>query len=169
MQDSIDYGMLNTQTDERFGNRPYGRFGTIAKNGCGMIALYNIERAADGKTMFEPFYEARKRIRTNFFGLLGTRPSSIGKNLKSRGFGTVRIRLKKAGEAAPFDGVIVLYWHFFGAHYVAGIGNADGTYTFYNQFQTPYAMKLDDFLQYLRKNKLHPVRAWGIRFPRKPE
>ena len=169
MQDSFDFGLLNTQTDERFGDRPYGRFGTIAKNGCGMIALYNIERAADGRTMFEPFYETRKRIKTNFFGLLGTRPSSITKNLKLRGFAVKNIPLKKAEEAERFDGVIVLYWRFFSAHYVAGIGNGDSTYTLYNQFQRPSAMKLTDFLAYLRKNKLHPCRVWGILFPEKRE
>lgn len=169
MNETVDFGLLNTQTDERFGARRYGRFGTIAKNGCGMIALYNIERAADEQTRFEPFYEARKRIKTNFFGLLGTRPSTIAKNLKLRGFGVSKIPLKKAGEAERFDGVIVLYWHFFGAHYVAGIGNADGTYTFYNQFQRPAPMTLPAFLEHIRKNKVHPVRVWGVRFPEKKD
>ena len=128
MTETPDYGLLNDQEDARFGARRFGRFGTVAKNGCGMIALYNIERAANEETRFEPFYEARKPIKTNFFGLLGTRPSTISKNLKRKGFTVERIRKKKAGEAPLYDGVIVLYWHFFGAHYVAGIGKGDGTY-----------------------------------------
>lgn len=165
MKETLDFGLLNDQADNRFGDRKFGRFGTVAKNGCGMIALYNIQRAADDTTRFDPFYEARKPIKTNFFGLLGTRPSTIPKNLKKKGFHVERIREKKAGEAALFDGVIVLYWHFFGAHYVAGIGNGDGTYTMYNQFAKPSAMKLPDFLTHLRKFKLHPYRIWGIRFP----
>ena len=74
-----DYGFLNTQTDPRFGDRKYGRLGTIAKNGCGLIALYNVERAADARTQFDPYYENRKPIKTNLFGLLGTRPSAIEK------------------------------------------------------------------------------------------
>lgn len=162
-----DFGLLNTQSDPRFGDRRYGRFGTIAKNGCGMIALYNVERAADASTRFEPFYAARKPIKTNFFGLLGTRPSSVAKALKSRGYTVERIRPKKAKDAKRFDAVIVLYWHFFGAHYVAGIGNGDGTYTLYNQFTKPYAMKLDAFLEHLKKGKQHPYRIWGIGFPEK--
>lgn len=169
MTETPDYGLLNDQEDARFGARRFGRFGTVAKNGCGMIALYNIERAANEKTRFEPFYEARKPIKTNFFGLLGTRPSTISKNLKRKGFTVERIRKKKAGEAPLYDGVIVLYWHIFGAHYVAGIGKGDGTYMLYNQFAKPSPMKLPDFLVHLRKYKLHPYRVWGIRFPEKKD
>lgn len=165
MQQDFDYGMLNDQKDARFGSRRYGRFGTVAKNGCGMIALYNIQRAANKETRFEPFYDARKSIKTNLFGLLGTRASAIPSNLKRKGFSITPIPIKKAGEAEPFDGVIVLYWYFFGAHYVAGVANGDGSYTLYNQFQKPYPMKLADFLSYLKKKKRHPCRVWGIRFP----
>ena len=53
MEHLYDYGILNTQADPRFGARRYGRFGNLAKNGCGMIALYNVERAARADTRFE--------------------------------------------------------------------------------------------------------------------
>ena len=108
MTETKDFGLLNDQADERIGDRRFGRLGNVAKNGCGMLALYNIERAADDTTRFDPFYEARKPIKTNFFGLLGTRPSTIAKNLKRKGYGVTRIRQKQAGEAPHFDGVIVL-------------------------------------------------------------
>lgn len=166
MNETTDFGLLNSQTDKRYGDRPYGRFGTVAKNGCGMIALYNIERAADETTRFEPFYAARKQIKTNFFGLLGTRPSSIAKNLREKGFEVQKIRLKKAEHAAMFDGVIVLAWFWFGAHYVAGIAAADGTYTFYNEFGRPTRMTLPMFMQHLVRTKQHPIRIWGVRFPK---
>lgn len=169
MNAQTDFGFLNTQTDPRFGGRPYGRFGTVAKNGCGMIALYNVERAADRNTQFDPFYEARKPIKTNFFGLLGTRPSAVPKTLSRKGFTVQRIRPNKAGEAESFDAVIVLYWFFFGAHYVAGIGNGDGTYTVYNQYTKPVSVKLDAFLRYLRTQKHHVHRIWGVRFPKKED
>ena len=126
MNKPLDFGMLNTQTDPRFGERPYGKFGTIAKNGCGMIALYNVQRAADGKTQFDPFYDARKPIKTNLFGLLGTRPSAVTKTLRKRGFTVKMIRPRKAAKAEQQDAVIVLYWRFWGAHYVAGIGDGNG-------------------------------------------
>ena len=167
MDEQVDFGLLNSQTDRRFGDRRYGRLGSIAKNGCGMIALYNIERAADEQTRFEPFYAARKQIKTNLFGLLGTRPSSIAKNLRNKGFTVSRIPRKHAADAPQYDGVIVLYWQFFSAHYVAGIGKDNGVYTFYNQFRTPIPMKLGDFTEHLRKNRLHTVCIWGIRFPDK--
>ncbi len=167
MQKNLDYGLLNSQIDPRFGDRPYGRFGTVAKNGCGMIALYNIMRAADSTTRFEPFYEARKSIKTNLFGLMGTRSSSVPKNLMKRQYRVTRIKRKHAGDAKAFDGVIVLYWFFFGAHYVAGIANGDGTYTWYNQFQKPNPMKLDEFLQHIKKKKEHAYRIWGVTFPEK--
>ncbi len=167
MQKDSDYGLLNTQEDPRFGGRPYGRFGTVAKNGCGMIALYNIMRASDSTTRFEPFYDARKSIKTNLFGLMGTRSSSVPKNLAKKDYQVTRIKPKQAGEAKPFDGVIVLYWFFFGAHYVAGIANGDGTYTWYNQFQNPHSMKLTDFLAHIRKKKEHVYRIWGVTFPKK--
>ena len=167
MNETTDFGLLNSQTDERYGERPYGHFGTIAKNGCGMIALYNIERAAGETIRFEPFYAARKQIKTNFFGLLGTRPSSIVKNLREKGFEVQKIRLKKAEHAERYDGVIVLAWYFFGAHYIAGIANSEGTYTFYNQFRRPTPMQLSAFLQSLKNTKQHPIRVWGVRFPQK--
>ena len=167
MSETPDYGLLNSQTDERFGNRRFGRLGTIAQNGCGLIALYNIERAADDRTRFEPFCDAAKRIKTNLFGLLGTRPSSIPQNLKKDGFTVEKIPKKDIAQAARFDGTVVLYWQWLSAHYVAGIGNEDGTYTFYNQFSTPRKMTLSEFLAYLERSKLHPVRVWGIRFPQK--
>lgn len=169
MNETTDYGLLNSQTDERYGTRRYGRFGTMAKNGCGLIALYNIERAADKKTQFEPYYAARKQIKTNFFGLLGTRPSSITKNLQRHGFEVTAFRPKQADHLEPFDGVIVLAWYWFGAHYVAGIANPDGTYTFYNHFSRPAAMTLSAFLKNQRSIKQHPVKIWGICFPKKEE
>ena len=165
MGNLYDYGILNSQTDPRFAARRYGRFGNIAKNGCGMVALYNVERAACPDTQFDRFYAARKGIRTNLFGLLGTRPSTIPKNLKAKGFSVAPVRKKQADEAGAFDAVIVLYWFFFGAHYVAGLHNPDGTYTFYNQFAKPSPMRLADFLRYLRGKKRHTVRVWGVRFP----
>ncbi len=166
MEQPFDFGLLNDQTDKRFGDRRFGRFGNIAKNGCGMLALYNIERAADESTRFDTFYDARKPIKTNFFGLLGTRPSTIPKNLRRKGYEVTRINPKKAGEAEPFDGVIVLYWYFFGAHYVAGIANGDGTYTVYNQYAKPSPVTLAAFLEHLGKQKLRVYRVWGVRFPK---
>ena len=126
MSERLDYGLLNTQTDPRFGERKYGRLGTMAKNGCGLIALYNVERAAFPNTEFESFYAGRKTIKTNLFGLLGTRPSAVRKNLEAKGFQTERIPKKKAELAPRYDAVIVLYWRFWGAHYVAGIGDGNG-------------------------------------------
>lgn len=160
-----DYGILNSQTDPRFAARRYGRFGSVAKNGCGMIALYNVEHAACPDTQFDRFYAARKAIKTNLFGLLGTRPSTIAKTLKAKGLSVRKMRKKEAAFSEMFDAVIVLYWYWFGAHYVAGLKNPDGTYTFYNQFVKPSAMRLPDFLRYLQEKKRHTVRVWGIRFP----
>lgn len=169
MKEELDFGLLNTQTDERFGDRPYGLLGTVAKNGCGIIAMYNIERAADDKTRFEPYYAARKQIKTNLFGLLGTRPSAVAKNLRKKGYEVVSFRPKDADTAETFDGVIVLSWFFYGAHYVAGIGSGNGMYTFYNEFARPRQMKLTEFLQNAVNTKQHPIRIWGIRFPKKQE
>ena len=92
MKEEFDFGLLNSQTDERYGNRPYGLLGTVARNGCGIIALYNIERAADDRTRFETYYAQRKQIKTNLFGLLGTRPSAISKSLRKKAFEVVPIR-----------------------------------------------------------------------------
>ena len=165
--DGQEFTFVNDQKDARVASRKYGKFGTVGKNGCGMIALYNIERAANQRTQFESFYAARDRIKTNLFGLLGTRPSTIGKNLQKKRFHVQRIPIANVADAEAFDGVIVLYWWIFGAHYVAGIRNENGTYTFYNQFSEPYAMPLSDFIAYLKQRKLHPHRVWGIRFPEK--
>ena len=162
-----DYGLLNTQTDPRFGARKYGRLGTVAQNGCGLIALYNVERAAFPETQFDPYYEGRSPIKTNLFGLLGTRPSAVRKQLEPKGFRVKRIRRKDAETAPLYDAVIVLYWYWFGAHYVAGLKEQNGLYRLYNQFAEPYPMKLADYLRYLKKHHKRVVRVWGIGFPNK--
>ena len=167
MKEEFDFGLLNSQTDERYGNRPYGLLGTVARNGCGIIALYNIERAADDRTRFEPYYAQRKQIKTNLFGLLGTRPSAIAKILRKKAFEVEPIRRKDAENAEAFDGVIVLMWYFFGAHYVAGFRNDNDTYTMYNFFVKPYPMPLKSFLETLRRGKNRVVRVWGVDFPAK--
>ncbi len=166
MKEQIDYGFLNTQMDPRFADRKFGRFGTMAKNGCGIIALYNVERAANNNVQFEPFYDARKQIKTNLFGALGTRPSSISKHLKGKGMQVTRIHIDQVSRAPFYDSIIVLYWYWFGAHYVAGIADKENSYTFYNAFTSPVSMTLEDYIAYLKRNKYHTVRIWGIRFPR---
>ena len=165
MDQAFDYGLLNTQTDPRFGDRRYGRLGTIAKNGCGMIALYNVERAARPETRFEPFYDARQSIKTNLFGLLGTRPSTIRRNLEAKGFKVCDLDVKRPQANPRHDAVIVLYWYWFGAHYVTGLLNKHGEYTFYNYYVSPYGLSLARFLETLKKSKQHAVRAWGVDFP----
>ena len=164
-----DYGMLNTQTDPRFGDRKYGRFGTIAKNGCGLIALYNVTRAADGTTQFDPFYENRGALRTNLFGLLGTKPSSLVKNLPEKRFTVTKIAPKAAEQAPRSDAVIVLYWYRFGAHYVSGFACENGAYRLYNEFVEPYPMTLPDYLKFLKAHHKHVVRIWGVQFPPRTE
>jgi hypothetical protein len=167
MNADLDYGLLNTQQDPRFGDRKYGRLGTIAKNGCGLIALYNVERAARPETRFDPFYDARKPIKTTLFGLLGTRPSSIRKNLARKGFIVTDIDRKHPEGNASHDAVIVLYWYWFGAHYVAGFADGNGAYTMYNYFSTPYAQPLENFLRTVRGHKNRVVHIWGVDFPPK--
>ena len=166
MDRTFDYGLLNTQTDPRFADRKYGRLGTVAKNGCGMIALYNVERAARPDTRFEPYYEARDAIKTNLFGLLGTRPSSVREILEPKGFKVTELDKKHPDGGIRHDAVIVLYWYWFGAHYVSGFRNREGTYTLYNYFTRPYAMSLDRFLETLKSSKNHVVRVWGVDFPK---
>ncbi|MBR2644468.1 MAG: hypothetical protein IKD54_04175 [Clostridia bacterium] len=169
MDQTFDFGLLNTQKDPRFAQRKYGRFGTIAKNGCGLIALYNIERAADPETRFDPYYDARNTIKTNLFGLLGTRMSAIRKKLESKGFQVYDIDRRQPESAQPYDAVIVLYWYWFGAHYVAGFADGNGGYTMYNYYSSPYALPLDAFLKTLREHKNRVVRVWGVYFPPKAE
>ena len=167
MDQSFDFGLLNTQKDPRFGKRRYGRLGTIANNGCGLIALYNIERAAYPETRFDPYYDARKTIKTNLFGLLGTRMSAIRKKLEPKGFRVCDIDLHHTKDEPRHDAVIVLYWYWFGAHYVAGFQKDDGTYTMYNYYTSPYALPLDKFMETLKEHRNRVVHVWGVDFPPK--
>ena len=169
MDQAFDFGLLNTQKDPRFGKRKYGRFGTIENNGCGLIALYNIERAARPETRFDPFYDARKAIKTNLFGLLGTKPYAIRKNLERKGFSVSDIDQKHPEPSARFDAVIVLYWYWFGAHYVAGFRDENGMYTMYNYYTSPYALPLAAFLDTLKAAKNRVVHVWGVDFPKNGE
>lgn len=65
-----------------------------------------------------------------------------------------------------FDAVIILYAYFdpsIGAHYVAGINNGNGIYTFYND-QSIGSVKLEDLYGKFEKYGELFIAGWGINF-----
>ena len=80
--DYADAGIIDDQ--QKYTNLRFG-FGTVANNGCGAMAVYNI-LYLEGK---EPnFVEIIKRfddLGENFFGLGGSKPSRVIQTLKKAG------------------------------------------------------------------------------------
>lgn len=65
-----------------------------------------------------------------------------------------------------FDAVIILYAYFepiIGAHYIAGINNGNGRYTFYN-YHTTESLTLDELYKDLEKRGALFLKGWSIDF-----
>ena len=77
-------GIINDQHLDGIKNYKYG-FGTIGKNGCGAVAVYNIMYLENKKVSLPKIIKEMDNGQF-FFGLLGTRPTQMMSYLKKQGF-----------------------------------------------------------------------------------
>jgi len=144
---------INDQSSQSDVAGTWGAKGSIKANGCGAIALYNALIAAGHKVMLKDVIQMLEGKKAPIWGgKLGTNPHKIIEVLNN--YGTVEDATKDMTRR--FDSVIVLYGYTYedakgnaslGAHYVAGISDGNGDYTFYNHYSSPYTESLSSFCQ----------------------
>ena len=163
---------ITIQKTEAFRRTRYGLFGHVAANGCGAIAAYNVLNGLGEEVSFPKVIKGlRKRLGMAFgFGLLGTNIYSLMAYLAS--FFRLRICLiflRNRKKLKTCDAVIIhYYWRSkkrIGAHFISGIKNEDGDYTFYNYSAVPRTASLDSFLMNMKKE--HELPLWVIGIKRK--
>lgn len=125
-------------------NLSYG-LGSIGKNGCGAVAIYNIMSLENKRT---PLPDIIKYLDAGqyVFGLLGTCPSRIVSYLSAQGFDCSLHKNKSEFErlAQESDYAIYIYAGFNGGHYILLVNDGENTFTSINPNRTTTIKKLID-------------------------
>lgn len=139
-----DTDLIYDQHLDDAGDLKYG-FGSIAYNGCGAVAIYNIMSLENKKT---PLPDIIKYLDAGqyVFGLLGTCPSRIVSYLRAQGFDCSLHSDKGEFErlAQESDYSIYIYAGFSGGHYTLLVNNSENTFTSINPNRTTTIKKLID-------------------------
>lgn len=151
----------------------YGWLGNLSANGCGLMAVCNLNNLMGKETAFQDllreFYLYDKRRLGSskvLFGLLGTNPFVIAAYYKKLGY-RVRRYYKTAKIAKDHDGYILLYifkdegFPWVGAHYVAAnYDKQQGNYRLYND---GYRQRIEDFsLMFKPEDHAKILLVYGI-------
>lgn len=132
------------ENQKRYASRTgsYGPFGSIAGNGCGAVAVYNILRHFGIPADFKELVDTANRRwlwSQPAFGLMGTNPLYLAELLRRYGFGTRILRLDRLYTDPDCDALIFAYaWKRggkLGAHYQAAFPEADGGFMLHNPHQ----------------------------------
>ena len=126
-------------TDER-GNTapcrtPWGRRGSLEQNGCGPVAAYNLLHGFGLPVTLPGVVDALEQGGAAAAGgRLGASPGRIAAFLRAQGCTIRRFSGGRRGWRASCgaDGLLVLYRHPHGMHYVSALRGADGRFTFWN-------------------------------------
>jgi len=113
--------MINNQNSYSQKAGTFGPFGSIAKNGCGAIAINNANQALGFNTEFGDLVHnlnQRPDLTTNLFGIAGMNPLVIGDYYRQNG-AEVTLYTNPADVPTDHDAYIALYFHSKGGHYVA--------------------------------------------------
>ena len=164
----IDNQYINDQEEESIADLPFGEEGTIAKNGCGMVALYNVLVASGWKHIsFEALNERFSDCDGLhlFGGKLGMNPFSMSGAL-SGVFGD-NVAYNALGSRGNYDAIIVLYvWYSpdagIGAHYFTAVEHTPGKYISYNNHDDSLHSLAQLRTYVMDKNWI--IESWGITF-----
>ena len=153
------------QHDPSIADLSFG-LGTIGKNGCGLIALYNVSVASGDP---ETFKSLRRRLAYNpfkdlLFGFWGTDPVWLTMMLK-RKFGSGNVSFTTNTISGDYSAIIVLYLgkennQYKYAHYFAAINIGNGIYKAYNDYDINNG-NINDVLNSVPGKT---IGIWGIDF-----
>jgi len=126
---------INRQGDR---TEAWGR-GSIAKNGCGVVAAYNVLLHSKVAVEFETALGQMQKIgATRLFGLAGVHRRKLAKYLKGKCSSAAYYKFtSKLNASCQHADAIILYCSNKGRitrHYMAGVGNGDGAFTWYNGY-----------------------------------
>lgn len=118
-------GIIYNQHLDGIKDYKYG-FGTIEKNGCGAIAVYNIMCLENKKVALPDIIKSMDGGQF-FFGLLGTKPTQILSYLKNHGFDAQLHEDKSKFEELSRDSKYCIYIYVgkTGGHYTLLINNGE--------------------------------------------
>ena len=126
---------INNQHDASIAGLPFGEKGNISDNGCGVVALYNVLRAAGSPVQFENAREFFNNVPLSplLGGTGGLNPMALDATLRTT-FGFDKVKLSSLAEEKDADAYIVLYGYLnkrsnnIGAHYVTLVHEENGDY-----------------------------------------
>ena len=118
-------GIIYNQHLDGIKDYKYG-FGTIGKNGCGAIAVYNIMCLENKKVALPDIIKSMDSGQF-FFGLLGTKPTKILSYLKNHGFDAQLHEDKSKFEELSRDSKYCIYIYVgkTGGHYTLLINSGE--------------------------------------------
>lgn len=159
--------IINNQSDYSDSAGTFGALGSIAKNGCGIIAMHNVNQILGLNIAFDDFYYALRKydfLSTNLGGTLGMNPDVV--TLYNYLGANVTHYETPFNVSKDHDAYIALYFRLFGAHYIAAEYNeSTGKYEVYNLYSDKAEMVELNSLssQSVRGSFLWTV--WGIDLP----
>ena len=144
-----DSTMINNQEDYSGLPGSFGIFGSIKNNGCGFIAIHNLNQILGDRSRFsDEYYElyGQSFETTLAGGLLGMNPKTVRAYYESKGYHVALYSIQETSE--KHDGYIMLYAYTKpGAHYIAiEYDTQIGKYIPYNDTSTEPVDNLDDLL-----------------------
>lgn len=149
---NMDKEFINNQSSLDSTKGSYGKFGSLAGNACGAIAMTNICRMDNKDIELDEVVQKNLAKAGNIIlgGALGTNPFAVKKVLKEYGFQVKYLGAwRNTAQVQPYKYFIVLYsWAVRGAlglHYQAGRVLKNGQLELFN----PYHIyeNVDDFKQ----------------------
>lgn len=113
--------MINNQSSYSHKAGTFGRWGSIADNGCGAIAINNANQIIGFNTDFGDLVHdlnQQPNLTTSLFGKAGMNPLVIGDYYRQNG-AEVTLYTNPANVSKDHDVYIALFFHSSGAHYIA--------------------------------------------------
>ncbi|MBQ3592937.1 MAG: hypothetical protein II982_01080, partial [Clostridia bacterium] len=139
--DVVNENCINGQGVNDIKDLKFGNYGTIAKNGCGVIAMYNALTLNGIDVEFEDILDEANKMPGLVLlgGIWGTNPNKIGDVLENHGLNYAKYNNPEDFNDAIKQGgtYIVSFWNENnwedGAHIVAFTSDKDGNIIVYNE------------------------------------
>ena len=165
-------GYLNDQRNEAISRISYGR-GDIDRNGCGILAAWNVLRFFGIRADLAEILEWFEKNGEALFGKAGVVPKSLAEFFRKQGLFCEMIHLSKIENLPQWEGdweaAFVLLFHPkkdpVHMHYVTLLPEKDGGLYDIKNAQYPYrkAEKLSDCIRSVNGGNLVPVLLYRIR------